>query len=272
MEQVSACLVTRGECDLQPIIDSLPRHWEIIVWSNGSAKNSVCPGGVYVWPSGSHNETRHHRAGRSVLDGYWPDLAVYGRYAAIEHAKHDLIYVVDDDAIVSDPLAIVDAYLAELECNGPRDCVGTERGCRHCFPSKEDTLVVCNMPPEFRHDFYEDHALVGFGAAFHRDAPRRAFERFATVAWDIPAPAIEDEEIHYVWEYGDRVNSHPNDGGWFHRTCDVVFTGLSERVLIHVPHENLPHATDDNRMYRQGGHVEERARMREFVREIREAR
>lgn len=22
-----------------------------------------------------------------------------------------------------------------LECNGPRDCIGTERGCIHCYPS-----------------------------------------------------------------------------------------------------------------------------------------
>ena len=89
------------------------------------------------------------------------DLAVYGRYAAIEFCTHDLILTQDDDVIVSDPQAIVDAWNAEW-------CGGVESGWDG---------VVCNTPPEFR-PHYPDSGLVGFGAAFHRDAPARAFARW----------------------------------------------------------------------------------------------
>lgn len=63
---VSACLVTRGDVDLQPIIDSLP-FTDIVVWNNAERGQ---------------------------------DLQCYGRYAAIAEAKHEIIYQQDDDLIV----------------------------------------------------------------------------------------------------------------------------------------------------------------------------
>lgn len=115
---VTACIATRGDVDMQPILDSLPDGWEKVVWDNSRV----------------------------------PDLGPYGRFAAIEDASNSLVYVQDDDVIVSDPQAIVDAW-------------------------ERDDHVVCNMPQEFR-PHYHDSAMVGFGGCFHRDLPARTFARY----------------------------------------------------------------------------------------------
>lgn len=204
---VSACLVTRGDVDMQPILDSLPKEWEKIVWDNSGSLVHRCRG-VSKWHSAV------------------PGCSVYGRYAAIEYASHDLIYIADDDCIVSDPQAIVDAW---------HDC-----------PDPIST-VVCNMPAEFRHDGYVEHSLVGFGAAFHRDAPARAFGKFFGT------------DTGYLLTRDQRH---------FNRCCDIVFTALTPRVIVDIAKENLSYASDDNRMWKQQGHIEERARMLNLVRSL----
>ena len=115
-----------------------------------------------------------------------------------------------------------------------------------------EDMLICNMPEEFRHDFYTDHALVGFGAAFHRDAPARAFKLFAD---HFATPGTEG----WTWVSDE-----------FMRTCDIVFTGLTPRVLVDVPKTNLPYAEADNRMWKQPQHQGERARMRELMLAVRE--
>lgn len=217
---VSAIIVTRGDVDVEPILEDLPEHWEALLWDNG--------GRLSRWgtPQGD------------VEDIEVPDLSVYGRYAAIEYASHDLIYVQDDDCVVSDPRAIVSTWYDNW--------VG--------LPGTEHMHMICNMPPEFRHGFYEEHALVGFGAAFHRDAPARAFERFQMHEYGLTFPLTKPTEV-----------------SWFHRTCDVLFTALTPRVLVDVPKTNLPWAEDDNRMYRQREHQAERGRMLEAACRVRDA-
>ncbi len=64
-DEVTAILVTRGNVNVQPIIDTLP-YGDIIVWDNSQRE----------------------------------DLGIYGRYAAIAEAEHGVIYVQDDDLIV----------------------------------------------------------------------------------------------------------------------------------------------------------------------------
>lgn len=64
--KVSAVLVTRGDVDLTPILDSLPFK-DIVVWNNAERPE---------------------------------DLSCYGRYAAIAEAKNQFIYHQDDDLIV----------------------------------------------------------------------------------------------------------------------------------------------------------------------------
>jgi hypothetical protein len=105
------------------------------------------------------------------------------------------------------------------------------------------------MPPEFRHVFYTEHALVGFGSAFHRDAPGRAFDRFSPFYRSI---------------YNE---TRSNDA--FHRCCDVVFTGLTPRVLVDVPKTDLAYASAPNRMWKQPEHQGERQRMLDIVRRVR---
>ncbi len=160
------------------------------------------------------------------------DLSVYGRYAMIAEARNDLILTQDDDVVVNNPEAIAKEWVLQ---STKLPHIGQYQG------------VVCNMPPEFRHDGYTDSALVGFGAAFHRDAPARAFRRY--------------EEAMLGQDY---------DEGWFHRTCDVVFTTLTPRVLVDVTKVDREFASDDTRMWRQADHYGERVRMLELARKARD--
>lgn len=66
---VSAVLVTRGDVDLAPILNSLP-FADVVVYNNAERGE---------------------------------DLSCYGRFAAITEAKHDWIYVQDDDILVPIP-------------------------------------------------------------------------------------------------------------------------------------------------------------------------
>lgn len=211
----TAIIVTRGDVCLEQILDSIPSEWETIVWDNGL-------GHAFRYsPPWQEQE---------VLPGR--DLSVFGRYAAIEYATHELIYVQDDDVVVSNPRAIVDQW-AETRMTDFHE------------------TVICNMPQEFRHSFYDDHALVGFGAAFHRDQPQRAFDLF--------------QEHNYGITF---ALTSPTEPSWFHRTCDIVFTSLMPRVLVDVPKENLPWADDPGRMWKQPEHQAERARMLDLVKEV----
>ena len=214
---VSAIIVTRGDVDLSPILDALPSNWEIVIWDNGKRK--------VRW---------HDRDGNPGFSPDVRDISVYGRYAAIEYASHDLIYVQDDDCVVEDPAYIVDTFM-----------------------SAPPQAVICNMPLEFRHDFYEDHALVGFGAAFYRDTPLRAFIQYGRAA--LPSGT-------------DPLTGSDEDRAFFTRTCDIVFTSLTPRVLVDVPKTDLPWASDNNRMWMQPTHQAERSRMLDLCKEVLHAR
>lgn len=186
---VSACIVTRGDVDLTPILDSLPPAWERIVWDNSKEER---------------------------------DIAVYGRYeAAFERATHPIVYVQDDDCVL-----------------GPEAFVELRAAWRSVERFTRDALVA-NMPARFRHDFYVEHCLVGFGALFERRLARGAFEHFG----------------RYLALNGKRrLDSSP----WFNRVCDVIFTTLTQRVLVDVPHSDLPWASLPDRMWKQPSHVVER--------------
>jgi hypothetical protein len=226
---VSAIIVTRGDVDMHPILESLPDEWEVLVWDNGagSLRRWCRPDPDWIW---QHD--------MSVASAEITDVSVYGRYAAIEYASHDLIYVQDDDVIVSDPQAIVATWQSVYNSRS----LGVA-------PPPGDPLdfLVANMPQEFRHDGYTDSCLVGFGACFHRDAPGKAFEKYnASGRWDQP------REMYL-------------------RTCDVVFTTLTPRVLVDVPKQDMAYATNSTRMYRQPGHLDERTRMLHLARQVRDS-
>lgn len=218
---VSAIIVTRGDVDLTQIIQSIPKDWQCLVWDNGAGKlfDYDLANFYTTWSYATWIEAK--------------DLSVYGRYAAVEHAAGDLIYVQDDDVIVSNPWAIVAEWMRARD------------GFAAMSIWPNNTHVVCNMPQEFRHSFYTDHALVGFGAAFHRDAPERAFQIMP------PVPVLE------------------MDRRWMWDCCDIIFTGFTPRVLVDVPKFGLPWENDDNRMWKQPTHQAERARMLDLVKQVR---
>ena len=135
---VSAIVATRGNVNIDVILESWPDEWEKIVYIGGD--------GCYF---------------PDLADGVpdVPDLGPHGRFAAIEYASHDVVFVQDDDVIVSDPQQIVDEWLDLLHNHN------------------RDDVVVANMPPEFR-PHYPDSVMLGFGACFKRDAPEKAFQQF----------------------------------------------------------------------------------------------
>ena len=79
---ISACLVTRGDVNMQPILDSLPFD-DVIVWDNSKRRNE----------------------------------RVFGRYAAIAEAKHPLIAVQDDDCLVPWEALLAEYQEGERLCN-----------------------------------------------------------------------------------------------------------------------------------------------------------
>lgn len=103
-EQVSAVLVTRGDVDMSPVVDSLAWCTDVIIWNNSERE----------------------------------DLQCYGRFAGIAEAKHDHIYVQDDDLVI-DALALLAHYDGES--------------------------IVANKPPE------EEWRFIGGGAFFPRTLP-----------------------------------------------------------------------------------------------------
>lgn len=109
--KISACLVTRGDVDMAPILETLP-YDDIIVWDNSERD----------------------------------DLGIYGRYAAISEAKHDIIYTQDDDLLFREHDKLLAAY--------------------------EPGVVTCNYPEPW------DIPWVARGALFDRNLPFLAFERY----------------------------------------------------------------------------------------------
>lgn len=141
---ISAIIVTRGNVDLKPILRSLPRGWEVLVWNNGEVGE---PGLYRRVLDGILARRIHGILARRILGYPIPDLAVYGRFAAIEHAEHDVIYAQDDDAITP---------------------------ALHIASHYEPGRLVANMPRS-RWEGYPDSALLGWGAIFDRELPGEAF-------------------------------------------------------------------------------------------------
>ena len=195
---------------MQPILRSLPSHWETIVWDNRL--------GVYV--------------NGKCVQAVPLDLGPHGRFEGLQrYATNTLCYVQDDDVIVSDPQAIVDAWQENQVYEGPRAFIDH---------------VVCNMPPVFR-PHYSDSAMLGFGGAFHRDAPERAFKRFF-----------------------DFQHCMSRDNPLFLRESCRIFTTLTPRVLVDVAKTDLPYASDPNRLWKQRDHLHFRERALAFAREVRD--
>ena len=137
---VSAIIVTRGDVNLDLVVASLPEEWEVLIWNNGERRLFRRAFGTLL---------------ARIITGHsegLPDLGAYGRYAAIEYAKHDVIYFQDDDCIVM-----------------PDDL-------ERLTESYEPDVLSALMPPS-RVD-YTDTVLIGWGALFDRHLPEFAFARW----------------------------------------------------------------------------------------------
>jgi hypothetical protein len=196
---VSAVLVTRGDVDLAPIVESLAEFGEIVIWDNA----------------------------REI------DLAVYGRYAALDRCTHDVVFVQDDDVLL-EPVSL------------HRLCLNYEPG-----------VLVANMPERFRHDFYCDHCLVGFGGLFDRDLPPTAFGRF-----------LVSRSRNGIAPMPEMLAAIAGQPASFHHTCDIVFTALTPRKLLDLPYTDREFASAPNRMWKQPSHVGERTQMLDLVRRV----
>lgn len=120
ISEVCAVLVTRGDVDMAPIIAELP-YEEILVYDNSQ---------------------------RPI------DFKVFGRYMGILETSKPIIYFQDDDCLVRNHAALLDAYK-------PGHVVGNFR----------DDVA--------RYKFYEDTTLLGWGSLFDRGLPFDAFFRYA---------------------------------------------------------------------------------------------
>jgi hypothetical protein len=131
---ISAVIVTKGDVDLSPILESLRSDGfeDIVVWDNSKRPF---------------------------------DVKVFGRYAAVAEAKHEFIYVQDDDCIVhAFPKDDHDARI-----------IGSD------FDDLYKDRIICNVPSADHRKFYEalGMSLVGWGAVFHRSLVD--FHRYSAV-------------------------------------------------------------------------------------------
>lgn len=104
---ISAVLVTRGDVDLSPVLDALPFE-DIVIHDNSKMPT---------------------------------DSMVYGRYLAMQRAKYDIVYTIDDDAITNS-IAVCSQY--------------------------REGMITANVPHD-RRGFYSDGVtLLGWGSVFDR--------------------------------------------------------------------------------------------------------
>ncbi len=162
---VSACLVTRGDVDLTGILASLP-YDDVVVYDNSKRHN----------------------------------LATSGRYAAFAEARHDIVYVQDDDHILLDHGGLLRAY--------------------------EPGVITANMSRGWIEAHgYEDCAMVGKGALMDKTLAAPALDRYlrrykdtlvfrlwadvvVTVLNPVRHVDLETEEL--PWGYAaNRMNQRP---------------------------------------------------------------
>jgi FkbM family methyltransferase len=120
-DQVSAVLVTRGNVDMQPILDTLP-YDDVVIWNNAERPRDMKP---------------------------------YGRYLAMDEAKHDIVYFQDDDVLFTAHDKLLGVY--------------------------EPGRSTCNMPsPWYEQAGYErmGYVQVGFGALVPKGLSQPAFDAY----------------------------------------------------------------------------------------------
>jgi len=196
--QVSACLVSwkRPE-NVRRIVEQLrqePLIDDIVIWNNAPQPLEIAGDDVTVVQSASN-------------------VVTYGRYLAVEHAKHDVIYTQDDDCLVHN---IGELY--ETFRNNPhRIAHGLKLG--HLAVNAENLFGDAQM------------ALVGWGGFFHREW---------TGVFDAYRELFGEDEL--LWRKADRLFSLLLNRRSRSRLADVTdLDGASGDVALSVlpDHEEL---------------------------------
>lgn len=125
----SVVLVTRGDVDLTPILETLIGFDEVVIWDNS------------------------RRA----------DLGIFGRYAAIEETRNDVIVTQDDDVLVTrwdDLLAAYEPGVLTVNYPEPWDIPWVARGA--VFDARLPSDVFARYHAEFPPDrWFTHHACDG---------------------------------------------------------------------------------------------------------------
>lgn len=133
--EVSAVLVTRGDVDMGPVIASLPFD-DVVVWDNSQRPE---------------------------------DFQCYGRFTGVTEARHDIIYVQDDDVIVP-AWALLDLY----------------------DPSKQ--AILANKKPD------EEWRFLGVGALFPR-ALADCFQGYAAL-YGLDRDFYRAADVVFAYQHG----------------------------------------------------------------------
>lgn len=136
----------------------------------------------------------------------------------------DDIWIVQGDTVFNRYRAAQLSAVHDVIYTQDDDCITDLRPILEAY---EPGIIVNAMTPDHQAKYPGRQTLVGFGAIF---------DRSLTGVLD----GWEQDEL-------------------FLRECDRVFTALNEHKTVFPRIENLPHATSENRMYREPGHFGARA-------------
>lgn len=138
--QISAVVVTKGDRDISRVVESLAPFGQVIVHDNS----------------------------KQVTDSI-----VFGRWIAAASAKHEAVFVCDDDTIVD-----------------------SEALCAQFRPGR----ILCNMPERWHKSYLGTGiCLVGFGAVFERSMVWPGFAAYDAAGH--PRDEVFLREADRVWTY-----------------------------------------------------------------------
>jgi len=144
-DKVSVVIPTRGNVDMTEILESLTGFGEVIVWVNGAHR-------IDIYEFGVLNRQIHDVA----------DLGIYSRFAAIEHAKFDVIATLSDDVVVTHWNEILAAY--------------------------KPGVVTISYPQDWTNDI----PWICCGTVFDKGTEKRVFDLYQTMF------EIDDDLMFYI--------------------------------------------------------------------------
>lgn len=122
-KEITAIIVTRGDVDLNPCLETLP-YSDVIVWDNSKSDY---------------------------------DYKIFGRYAAIPQARHSVVYWQDDDVIFANHKALLDNYQPGVAIANMDDAWIRGAGYEHTALFGAGSLCDAHLPQEIFSKYFEQH-------------------------------------------------------------------------------------------------------------------